>query len=118
MALNWPLMDNNITRQDLDTLIEFLQQDNPILTQSKNVSAFEAEWSQWLGVKNSVFVSSGASTNLITMAAIRHLYGPGEVIVPTLTWVSHIASVLQNGFKPVFVDIDNQHLGMDVDQVV
>lgn len=118
MALNWPLMDNNITRQDLDTLIEFLKQDNPILTQNKNVRAFEAEWSQWLGVKHSVFVNSGASANLLTMTAIRHLYGPGEVIVPTLTWVSDIATVLQNGFKPVFVDIDNHHLGMDIDQVI
>ncbi len=116
--LNWPLMNNNITRADLDTLIEFLKQDDPILTQSKNVRAFEAEWSQWLGVKYSVFVNSGASANLLTMAAIRHLYGPGEVIVPTLTWVSDISSVLQNGFKPVFVDIDNNHLGMDVDQVI
>lgn len=118
MALNWPLMDNNITRQDLDVLIEFLKQDNPILTQSKNVRAFEAEWSEWLGMKYSVFVNSGASANLITMAAIRHLYGPGEVIVPTLTWVSDISSVLQNGFTPVFVDIDNNHLGMDVEAVI
>src|SRR4051812_9675399 len=118
MALTWPLMNNNITREDLDCLIEFLKQDNPILTQSKNVRAFESEWSQWLGVKYSVFVNSGASANLITMAAIRHLYGPGEIIVPTLTWVSDIASVMQNGFTPVFVDIDDQHLGMDVDQVI
>lgn len=118
MAMNWPLMNNNITREDLDTLIEFLKQDNPILTQSKNVRAFEAEWSQWLGVKYSVFMNSGASANLLTMAAIKHLYGEGEIIVPTLTWVSDIASVIQNGHKPVFVDIDNHHLGMDVDQVI
>ena len=116
--MNWPLMNNNITRKDLDTLIEFLQQDNPILTQSKNVRAFEAEWSQWLGVKHSVFVNSGASANLLTMAAIKHLYGGGEIIVPTLTWVSDVASVLQNGFTPVFCDIDNQHLGMDIDQII
>jgi len=115
--MSWPLMNNNITREDLDTLIEFLKGDE-ILTQSKNVRAFEEEWSQWLGVKHSVFVNSGASANLITMAAIRHLYGSGEVIVPTLTWVSDIATVLQNGFKPVFVDIDNHHLGMNIDQVL
>lgn len=118
MAMNWPLMNNNITREDMDVLIEFLKQDNPILTQSKNVRAFEAEWSDWLGVKHSVFVNSGASANLITMAAIKHLYGTGEVIVPTLTWVSDIASVLQNGFTPIFVDIDKQHLGMDIEQVI
>jgi CDP-4-dehydro-6-deoxyglucose reductase, E1 len=116
--LKWPLMANNIPRSDLDALITFLQQDDPILTQSQNVRAFEKEWSEWLGCKYSVFVNSGASANIITMAALRELYGPGEVIVPTLTWVSDIASVLQAGLTPVFVDIDNSHLGMDTDEIL
>jgi len=111
-------MANNIPRSDLDALIKFLQQDDPILTQSTNVRAFEKEWSEWLGCKYSVFVNSGASANGITMAALRELYGPGEVIVPTLTWVSDIASVLQAGLTPVFVDIDNSHLGMDTDEIL
>ena len=93
-------MKNNIAREDLDAVIRFLQQDDPILTQSKNVAAFEEEWSKWLGVKHSVFVNSGSSANQITMAAIRERFGGGEIIVPTLTWVSDIASVLQNGFDP------------------
>ena len=116
--LDWPLMSNNITREDLDAVIEFLRQDNPILTQSKNVRCFEEEWSDWLGVKYSVFVNSGASANLVTMATLKETVGLGEVIVPTLTWVSDIASVLQCGFKPVFVDINPRTLGMDNDQVL
>lgn len=116
--LDWPLMNNNITRNDLDVLIEFLKQDDPILTQSQNVRSFEREWSDWLGVKYSVFVNSGASANLITMAALRHLYGEGEVVVPTLTWVSDISAVIQNGLEPVFVDIDPNTLGMDIGQVI
>ena len=115
--LDWPLMRNNITRADLDDLIEFLKQDDPILTQSSQVRAFESEWSEWLGVRHSVFVNSGSSANLISMAALRHHYGPGEVIVPSLTWVSDIASVIQCGFTPVFVDIDPRTLGMNIDQV-
>ena len=115
---DWPLMENNIAREDLDAVIKFLQQDDPILTQSKNVAAFEEEWSQWLGVKHSVFVNSGSSANQITMAAIRERFGGGEIIVPTLTWISDIASVLQNGFDPVFVDINPRTLGMDTKQVV
>jgi CDP-6-deoxy-D-xylo-4-hexulose-3-dehydrase len=115
---DWPLMSNNITRQDLDAVIRFLQQDDPILTQSTHVAAFEEEWSKWLGVKHSVFVNSGSSANQITMAAVRERFGDGEIIVPTLTWVSDIASVLQNGFEPVFVDINPRTLGMDTKQVV
>jgi CDP-6-deoxy-D-xylo-4-hexulose-3-dehydrase len=115
---DWPLMRNNIAREDLDAVIQFLRQDDPILTQSKNVAAFEKEWSKWLGVKYSVFVNSGSSANLITLATIRERFGGGEIIVPTLTWVSDIASVLQNGFTPVFVDINPRTLGMDTRQVI
>ncbi len=116
--LNWPLMKNNITRDDLDAVIGYLQQDDPMLTQSKQVIAFEKEWSEWLGVKYSVFVNSGSSANLLSMAALKLTAGVGEMIVPTLTWVSDIASVIQCGFKPVFVDIDMRTLGMDIEQVL
>ena len=109
----WPLMRNNIARDDLQAVIRFLSTDDPILTQSKQVELFEQEWSAWLGVRHSVFVNSGSSANLITMAALRHRFGPGEVIVPTLTWVSDISAVLHAGLTPVFVDIDPRTLGMD-----
>lgn len=111
MKLNIPLMQNNISGEDIGVLIDFLKSEN-IFTQSKNVAAFEEEWSKWLGVKYSVFVNSGSSANLLSIAAIKYLFGDGEIIVPTLTWVSDIAAVLHYGFKPVFVDIDPSHLGM------
>jgi len=117
MNLNWPLMENNITKEDLNVLIEFLK-GHPRLTQGENVQIFESEWSEWLGVKHSVFVNSGASANLITMAALKHLYGTGEIIVPPLTWISDIASVIQNGFTPVFVDINPKNLCMNDEQVI
>ena len=117
MNLNWPLMENNITQEDVNSLIKFLKK-MPRLTQSDNVRKFEKEWSEWLGVRYSVFVNSGASANLISIAALKHLYGDGEIIVPPLTWVSDIAAVLQNGFAPVFVDINPKNLCMDEAQVI
>ncbi|MBI3611410.1 MAG: DegT/DnrJ/EryC1/StrS aminotransferase family protein [Nitrospirae bacterium] len=111
-------MRNNITRADRDAVIRFLSRDEVILTQSAQVQEFEKEWSAWLGVRHSVFVNSGASANLLAISALRETRGPGEVIVPTLTWVSDIASVLHCGFKPVFVDINPRTLGMDTDQVI
>ena len=118
MALNWPLMENNISRSDLDAVIRFLKQDEPILTHSKQVRAFEREWSKWLGVKYSVFVNSGSSANLLTLTALRETHGLGEIIVPPLTWVSDIAAVLQCGFKPVFADIHPRTLGLHDAQVL
>lgn len=116
---DWPLMKNNISREDLDTVIKFLTKTyEPILTQSKYVRQFEAKWSKWLGVKYSVLVNSGSSANLLSILATREMYGLGEIIVSPLTWVSDIASVVQCGFKPVFVDISLKTLGMDNDQVI
>ncbi|HPT16474.1 MAG TPA: DegT/DnrJ/EryC1/StrS aminotransferase family protein [Kiritimatiellia bacterium] len=117
MTFQLPLMENNIAAEDRAAVIEFLKGD-PILTQSANVRAFEQEWSAWLGVRRSVFVNSGASANFITMAALRHLRGPGEVVVPTLTWVSDVSSVLAAGHRPVFVDVNPRTLAMDPRQVV
>jgi CDP-6-deoxy-D-xylo-4-hexulose-3-dehydrase len=117
-TLDWPLMKNNISREDLDAVIHFLSDGDPILTQSANVRALEREWSDWLGVKYSVFVNSGSSANQITLGALRETAGLGEIIVPPLTWVSDIAAVLQNGFTPVFVDIDRRTLGMDHQQIL
>jgi CDP-6-deoxy-D-xylo-4-hexulose-3-dehydrase len=116
--LDWPLMRNNFSREDLDAAIEILRRDDPILTQSTEVERFEREWSQWLGIRHSVFVNSGSSANYITMAALRARFGDGEVITPTLGWVSDVASVLAAGFEPVFVDIDRRTLGMDPQQVI
>jgi CDP-6-deoxy-D-xylo-4-hexulose-3-dehydrase len=118
-AARWPLMRDNLAREDREAVCELMRQEDPILTQASNVRAFEGEWSRWLGVRHSVFVNSGSSANLLTLAALRELYGPGgRVIVPTVTWVSDIASVLHCGFEPVFVDIDPRTLGMDNGQVL
>ncbi|MBF0208416.1 MAG: DegT/DnrJ/EryC1/StrS aminotransferase family protein [Oligoflexia bacterium] len=111
-------MENNITREDVDSVIDFLKNDIPVLTQAAKVKEFEYRWSEWLGVKYSVFVNSGSSANFVTMALLKELVGPGEIIVPPLTWVSDIVSVLKAGFKPVFVDIDLRTLSMDTKEVL
>ncbi|MCL4757176.1 MAG: DegT/DnrJ/EryC1/StrS family aminotransferase [Rhodocyclaceae bacterium] len=117
--LRFPLMRNNILREDLDAVIEHLRQDDPMLTNGAQVRAFEEEWSRWLGVRHSVFVNSGASANLLTLALlkIRHPEG-GEVITSPLGWVSDVAAVLQNGFTPVFADIDPRTLSMDTERIL
>ena len=68
MNYNIPLMSDNINRNDVDELVKFLQQDPiPRLTNGPKVEEFEKKWSEWLGVKHSVFVNSGSSANYMTM---------------------------------------------------
>ena len=112
-----PLMKNNINSEDINSLISFLKKKQ-ILTQNKMVKKFEEQWSKWLGTKYSVFVYSGSSANYLTMLCVKILYGTGEVIVPSLTWISDIVSVIKNGFKPVFVDINLKNLCVDEKQTL
>ena len=118
MQFSHPLMHNNFTKTDMNAAIKLFKQKKIILTQSKYVKKFEKKWSKWLGVKYSVFVNSGSSANLLTMTVLKILYGKGEIILPPLTWVSDINSVIQNNFKPVFVDINPKNLCMSEEEIV
>ena len=118
MKFSHPLMHDNFTNADMKAAINLFKGKKKILTQSKNTKKFEELWSKWLGVKYSIFVNSGSSANLLTMTALKILYGKGEIIVPTLTWVSDINSVIQNNFKPVFVDINLKNLCMSENEII
>ena len=119
MKINHPLMHNNFSNSDMNAVRKLIRNKNLILTQSKKVLEFEKKWSKWLGVKYSVFVNSGSSANFITMLILKSLSPKRkEIIVPTLTWVSDINSVIMSGFKPVFVDVNPKNLSMDENQVI
>ena len=107
-------MEDNIVREDVDAIISFLSQKKiPKLTNGPKVVEFEKAWSNWLGTKKSVFVNSGHSANQVTMLALKHLYGGGEVILSPLNWISDVSCVIQNGFTPVFVDINYSNLALN-----
>ena len=84
------------------------------------LNSLKKKCSKWLGVKYSVFVNSGSSANLLTMTTLKLLYAKRkrEVILPTLTWVSDINSVIQNNLKPVFVDINPRNLCMSEAEII
>ena len=100
----FPLMNDNIDKEDIESVVDFLSQDRiPKLTNGPKVVEFENEWGNWLGTKYNLMVNSGASANELTMLALAHIVGEGEIIVPPLTWISDISSVLFAGHKLVFV---------------
>ena len=118
MQFSHPLMHDNFTKADMNAAIRLFKQKSKILTQSKYVKLFEKKWSEWLGVKYSVFVNSGSSANLLTITVLKMLYGKGEIILSPLTWVSNINSVIQNNLKPIFVDIDPRNLCMSEKEII
>lgn len=114
-----PLMTDNIFKDDINNLIEFLKQEPiPRLTNGPKILEFEEKWNEWLGTKYSVMVNSGTSANELTMLALSYIHGnDGEIIVPPLTWVSDISSIIFSGFKPVFCDINMKNLSFDIEKL-
>lgn len=113
-----PLMEDNITKTDIETLVTFLTSNKiPKLTNGPKVLEFEEKWSKWLGCKYSLMVNSGASANELTMLALAHLKGKGKIIVPPLTWISDIASVLFAEHELIFCDINLQNLSFDMEML-
>ena len=111
------LMNNNITSKDRDVLVKFIK-NTDYFTNGKKVKEFEEKWSNWVGTKYSVFVNSGSSANLLSLSYVKSIYKDGEIIVSPLNWVSDVTSILYNGFKPRFVDINLKTLSMDIHKVI
>jgi len=113
-----PLMEDNIDREDVNSLVNFLNQTPiPKLTNGPKVVEFENAWGQWLGTKYNLMVNSGASANELTILALNELYEDGEVILPPLTWISDVSSVIFSKFAPVFCDINLKNLSFDLEKL-
>jgi CDP-6-deoxy-D-xylo-4-hexulose-3-dehydrase len=117
--MKWPLMHNNISRSDANSIIDFLSQDPlPILTNSSKVREFETKWGEWLGTKYNIMVNSGSAANELSLLYLKYMFPEGgEVIVPPMAWVSDVAAILQNDFTPVFCDITLNNLALDIEQI-
>lgn len=81
--------------------------------------AFEAQFSRYIGCGEAVMVNSGSSANLLLAFSLRHPAKPtlqigDEVLVPAVTWPTHIWPVLMAGFRPVIVDVDPDTLNIDL----
>ena len=109
---NWQLINDSITDSDKKALTDFINEPNQRFTNGPKVKEFEKKWSEWLGVKHSVFVNSGAMGNYLMVALMKEKKGLGEVIVPAIGWISDVSSIVNLGMKPVFVDINIDNFAM------
>ncbi len=116
---SWPLMKDCITDEDKQSMIEFIKTTSRF-TNGQKVKEFEKNWSEWLGVKYSLFVSSGSTANFLLLASVKEkfkLKDGDKVLVPMMTWVTNISPVIQLGLEPVFCDVNKQNFSFDVDHM-
>ena len=111
----WALMKDTISFSDKLKLIHFILTSNRF-TNGPKVVEFEKKWSAWLGVKHSLFVSSGSTANFLLIAAIKELYNlqnGDKVLLPACTWVTSVAPIIQLGLTPIFCDISLSNYCID-----
>lgn len=110
-----PYWDEREVAAAITTLLE-----GKWLPAGEEVNKFERAFSKMFEFKHSVMVNSGSSANLVMIAALKKYFGwqdGDEIIVCACGFPTTINPIIQNGLKPVFVDIDYSDLNWNLDQI-
>lgn len=108
--------DNAISQEDRNALSDFILSSSK-LTNGDKVKEFEQKWSEWLGVKYSVFVNSGSSANLLIVQCAHDLYGKNAWASQSCTWATTISPIIQSEADLHLTDIDLKNLGPDLNDL-
>ncbi|HHL2498630.1 TPA: DegT/DnrJ/EryC1/StrS family aminotransferase [Yersinia enterocolitica] len=80
------------------------------------ISRFEEAFSNYIGAKYATTVSNGTVALHLALESLG--IGPGdEVIVPSLTYIASVNTVMQTGAKVIFVDSELDTWNIDVNDI-
>lgn len=91
----------------------------------ENARKFEHEFSPLMGKKLGALTNSGSSANLLMVSALSskqkknkwHLPKGSKIITPVVCFPTTINPIIQNGYVPVFVDVELPNLNLNLDKV-
>jgi len=83
---------------------------------------FEKKFAPHLGKQDGIIVNSGSSANLLMISMLKTKRGGSlpvgsKFITPVVCFPTTINPLIQNGFVPVFVDVELPNLNLNLDQV-
>jgi CDP-6-deoxy-D-xylo-4-hexulose-3-dehydrase len=114
------LVNDTINKDDIKSLCEWLQQDEiPRLTKGDLTLKLETKWAEKIGTKYSVYVNSGSSSILLTLAALQHTnrLRNNKIIVPGLSWATDVSSPMLLGMDPILCDCNLDDLSCDLNHL-
>jgi CDP-6-deoxy-D-xylo-4-hexulose-3-dehydrase len=114
------LVSDTINKEDIKYLVEWLSQDEiPRLTKSDLTIELEKKWAKKIGTKYSVFVNSGSSSILLSLAAF--LYSKKiknkKIVIPSLSWATDVSSPILLGMEPIMCDCNLEDLSCDLEHL-
>lgn len=114
------LVSDTIDREDINSLTQWLNQDEiPRLTKGELTWELEAKWARKMGTKYSVYLNSGSSAILLTLAALQQTkrLKNNKVIVSALSWATDVSSPMILGMEPILCDCNLEDLSCDLNHL-
>jgi CDP-6-deoxy-D-xylo-4-hexulose-3-dehydrase len=106
-----PVSGKVLTSEDFSALVE--SSLDGWLTAGRFTADFERQLAQFVGARSALFVNSGSSANLLALSALtsnklgeRALKPGDEVLTVAMGFPTTVNPIIQNGLKPVVVDVD------------
>jgi dTDP-4-amino-4,6-dideoxygalactose transaminase len=97
-------------REEFQKYLKGIWQREHITNNGPLVQELEQKLQEYLGVQNLLYLSNGT---IALQIAIKALDLKGEVITTPFSYVATTSSIVWEGCKPVFVDIDEHTLNID-----
>ena len=112
------LVEDTIDLNDINILVRWLK-TNPRLTKGNLTVEFENSWSNFLGVKHSIYVNSGSSANLGIISALKQsrTLKNNRVVVPAVSWATTVTPVIQCGLDPILCDCNLDDFSMNLNDL-
>lgn len=101
-------------KKDYDLLIRKIWKRRWLTNMGPLADELETKLKLHLGVSNLLFVTNGT---IALQFAIKALKLEGEVITTPFTYVATTSSIVWEGCKPVYVDIDSNSLNIDPSKI-
>ena len=93
-------------------------------TSGRYTKEFERSLADFVGVRSALFVNSGSSANLCALSGLtskklgdRALKKGDEVLTVAMGFPTTVNPIIQNGLKPVVVDVDLETLDVNVEKL-
>jgi len=114
MVKNYPLFDIYWDEDDVNNVSKVIKRGS-YWAAGPEILEFENALGKYL--KSKYVVSFNSGTSALHAALLAYDITSGEVIVPSLSFISTANSVILAGAKPIFAEIEEETIGLDTEDV-
>jgi CDP-6-deoxy-D-xylo-4-hexulose-3-dehydrase len=117
-----PVSGKVLTSEDFTALVD--SSLDGWLTAGRFTVDFERQLAQFVGARSALFVNSGSSANLVALSGLtskklgeRALKPGDEVLAVAMGFPTTVNPIIQNGLRPVVVDVDLDTLDANAERL-